>query len=549
MTAVKCPPRPLGLHWVEMSARHAEALEALPSLGWIDAPSPVEERAALAGELGLDAFFIKRDDRLGIESGLVGGTKLRKLDTLLAAAPWRDAPAWSSVGSIGSGHLVALTAAARRSRRRLRAHTFWVPPSPEVLEDLAFVASGPCELRFYPSRFALALGAPRALLATRDGDAAVVPPGASCPRAEAGVARGALELKRQIDAGLCPPPSHVFVPVGSGGLAVGLLAGLALAGVSCTLHGVAVVEWPVASERGLRARARRLLELLGASRDLALPALRVHRGLLGRGYGHATEASRAACARLAREGLGLEPIYSGKAVAAVVEVASELRGPVLFWLTPRARAPLPAADDWRERLPSALRRRLAEAEVAKRVTRRGAAVGATLAVVTAVVGARTCGYPDLPDGLAVLTRDAAAVLRAAIDAWIEPRPDRAAVDDVLRRIDRFLATQPAGVRRQVRAALALVEQSPLGLMGRWDRFSALERPRRVALIAALDARRGVAAEAARAARDLVMLGYYQRPESWGALGYRGPWVGPAARPDPYAVYRSDGAPPGFEASR
>jgi len=526
--------------------RRLQRLASLPRLGWVDAPSPVESLPGLAGEMGLDALWMKRDDALGLGLGLHGGTKIRKLDLLLAAPPWRDAPAWASVGAIGSGHLVALSAAARRLGRRLDARMFWEPPLPDLLQNLAYVASGPGELRFSGTRVALALRDPRALLAGRIGDAAVVPPGASCLQGHLGVALGALELKRQIDAGLCPSPAHVFVPLGSGGTVVGLMVGLALAGLRCTLHGVAAVERIFSTERSVRARVRRVLESIGAE-GTPLPTLRLHRGQLGRGYGVATPDALAACDRLAREDVGLEPIYSGKAMAGLRAAAPALRGDVLFWLTPRTAGPLPVAPDWRERLPRGLRGRLEAAERPPALARRRVLLGAAGLLAGAAV-LRTTGYPEVPGGVAVLPRGAVAVLRAALEVVIHPALSREAIADVVGRIDRFAATQPAAIRWQIAGAFALVEQSPLAFAGRWERFTELERPARLALLDALAACGGVSAEAGRCVRDLSMLGHYQRPESWGRLGYRGPWVGRAPRLDAYAVFCSDAPPPGFEAA-
>ena len=89
-----------------------ERLFALPRLGWIDEPTPVTP-AVVAGR----AVYIKRDD---LGAALHGSTKVRKLDALLAASPWADAPRFASAGAIGSGHLTALTAAAYVSARAVK---------------------------------------------------------------------------------------------------------------------------------------------------------------------------------------------------------------------------------------------------------------------------------------------------------------------------------------------------------------------------------------------------------------------------------------------
>lgn len=526
------------------AGRARERLVAIKRLGWVDAPSPVEALASRADELRLDALWVKRDDQLGAAAGFHGGTKIRKLDVVLAAPPWRDAPSWVSVGAIGSGNLVALTAAALKLDRRLRAHVFWEPPQPDHIENLAFVASGPTELVFSESRVSMALRHPRALLSKRIGHAAVVPPGTTCLEGEMGVALGAIELASQITAGLCPAPAHVFAPVGSMGTVAGLMVGLALAGIRCTVHGVAVVEHVFAPDAAVRAHAKRLLAALGAD-DVALPELRVHRDQLGRGYGIATKASLAECERSKRDDLGLEAVYSGKAMAGLRASAGALKGPVLFWLTPRRPGALPASPAWREKLPRALQRRLDAHDEGRAPSRRRFVLG-SIGAVAAVGLIRTSGYPDRPRGVTTLGRSAAASLRAVIEVAIAPPLSRASIDDAIVRVDRYVATQPRFIRMQIDGAFTLIEQAPSLILGRWARFSELPRAERVRV---LDALVGTpAAEAGRAVRDLAMLGHYQREESWSRLDYRGPWVGREARPDAYARYRSDGVPSGFEAT-
>jgi len=61
---------------------------------------------------------------------------------------------------------------------------------------------------------------------------------------------------------------------------------------------------------------------------------------LGPGYGHRTEAAESA-SRLAREraGLALDPVYTGKAMAALLGLEAEGAfgaGPVLYWHTHNA---------------------------------------------------------------------------------------------------------------------------------------------------------------------------------------------------------------------
>ncbi len=338
-----------------------EWLDGVPRLGWVDRPTRVTSLPALARRLGLSYLGVKRDDECG---PLMGGSKPRKLDYLLATPPWRDAPAWVSMGAIGSGHLVALAGAAERLSRSLHAHLFWEPLSAGVLDNLAFTAAHSARLSYHRSRAWLALSAPRLLVATEWAGAAVVPPGATCAPAMAGLVRAGLELADQVRAGELPEPERVYVPLGSGGTAAGLSWGFGLGGLRTVVHAVAVVERPLSPLPWLHSLQERLARWL-ASRGLTdvrlyrpVPVV-IDRSQVGPGYGVATRASESACALLSREGLGLEPVYTGKAFAALqADAAGRDRAErALFWLTAR-RGPLRRPVGWRDKLPGPLTRRL-----------------------------------------------------------------------------------------------------------------------------------------------------------------------------------------------
>ncbi|WP_437903122.1 pyridoxal-phosphate dependent enzyme [Sorangium sp. So ce327] len=336
-------------------------IDSIPRLGWVGAPSPVTALPRLASALGVEFLGVKRDD---LCEPLHGGMKMRKLDYVLAAPPFSTAAAWSAAGGIGSGNVAALVAAAQRLGRRVHAHLFWTDLSRGVLDNLAFTASGPASIRFYPSRLELALARPSLFLPLRardDDGAAIVPLGATSALGMLGAVRAALELGAQIRAGELPEPARVYVPLGSGGTAAGLAVGLALGGLRSRVVAVAVVERLLASRfrlRALTAELRAALARRGVAPVPPAAPIDVVHGYLGRGYGSPTPASLAACDALAAEGISLEPVYTGKAMAALMAHARERRlGPVLFWQTAR-REPLPRHDGFCERLPAALSRRL-----------------------------------------------------------------------------------------------------------------------------------------------------------------------------------------------
>jgi D-cysteine desulfhydrase len=151
-----------------------------------------------------------------------------------------------------------------------------------------------------------------------------------------------LELGWQVREGLLPEPSHVIVALGSGGTAAGMLLGMRAAGLRSRLVCVLVNDLTrVGARRVLRLahRTQRLLARRGATLPhvrISVADLLVRDDWLGAGYGHPTAAAGRATAAFAAQGVALDPVYTAKAAAGLMELNEhgELGpGPVLFWLT------------------------------------------------------------------------------------------------------------------------------------------------------------------------------------------------------------------------
>ena len=168
-----------------------------------------------------------------------------------------------------------------------------------------------------------------------------MPPGGSTPLGCVGYVRAALELRDQVIAGELPEPSHIVVALGSGGTAAGLLAGIRLSGLRSRLLCVVVSDAIRLEARSVARLARRTLRLL-AEHGAAAPAapaacaLRLERGWLGPGYGRSTPESEQAMELAERERVTLDPVYTAKAVAALLGLNASGafgEGPVLYWHT------------------------------------------------------------------------------------------------------------------------------------------------------------------------------------------------------------------------
>lgn len=150
----------------------------------------------------------------------------------------------------------------------------------------------------------------------------VLPVGGSSRLGIEGWVSAAEELAADVAAGRCPEPASIVVPVGSGGTAAGLVAGLPQAGLSSGVVGILVNDRTRINVPRMAARA---------ARAVALAPYTEHAEFMGNGYGHSTPEGEAALAEAAALGLTLEPVYTAKAWAAMR--ALHLPEPVLFWQT------------------------------------------------------------------------------------------------------------------------------------------------------------------------------------------------------------------------
>ncbi len=489
----------------------------------------------LARKIGVSWLGFKRDDLI---SQLHGGTKVRKLDYLLATEPFASAPGWASMGAIGSGHLVALTAAAKELDREIVAGCFWIPTSPRVIENLAFVAGHLTRMSYRHSRIGLALRYPSLLIGHDHASYPVIPPGASCAAGIVGIVRAGLELVAQVDAGILPPPDRIYVPLGSGGTVAGLALAFGMIGFRCEIRAVAAVERLFAHRRRIacliqRARAYLVDHGVTAAADAIAVPVHLDRTQLGRGYGYPTEAASDLCALLAETGLPLEVVYSGKAMAALAaDAGAGFSGQALLWVTPQSDSPLGAIDDWRTHLPRSLRIRLDdERGWARRRIFKVAALGGV-----GLLLAGRLSYTDFPQWNGETLSDCEAhFLLAVTRALLPPAADEGAFAQVPINVDHYVRHFTPELRRELHLALASIEHGTTVLTLRPSRMSALSPPSAVAYLEKLRNRGGLQRQLYRAVRDLCMLGYYQQTSTWLAIQYDGPMSRPVTRKSRYAV--------------
>jgi D-cysteine desulfhydrase len=325
--------------------RRQRAAPMLPRVALSDgAPTPVRRLSGLEQALGRDGLWIKDDGQLG---AFYGGSKLRKLELVLADALARGARTLITFGGTGSNHCLATALFGRRLGLDVVTVLLAQPASAEVDERRALLAATGAQIvvtRGLATEVVAAIwqfvrGVTRR---ARPRQPYVVAPGGSSPLGCVGMVDGALELAAQIEAGLVPEPRTIVVPFGSGGTTAGLVLGLRLAGLASRVVAVQVSDFPGTSKRivvALARRCARLVEPSGQKWGVKITAddFDVISDRDAIRYGHATAAGLRAQQMVAElEGVELDATYTAKAVAAIVAHA-DLPRPLLYWHTLNAR--------------------------------------------------------------------------------------------------------------------------------------------------------------------------------------------------------------------
>jgi len=285
---------------------HTTAIEPLPNL-----------TLALAGP----RIYIKRDDTLGLAGG---GNKTRKLEFLVADALAAGADTLITVGAVQSNHCrLTLAAAAREGLKCRLVLEERVPGSYRAdasgnnflfdlmgVERIKVVASG--------TDLGEAMTAIGADLAAEGRRGYVIPGGGSNPLGALGYVACANEiLDQSFDLGLAF--DHIVCASGSAGTHAGLLVGLSGRQAAIPLTGINVRRPRPEQEANVHALAAATADFLGLRRPIDRDAVTALDEWVGPGYSLPSDEMVEAVRMLARlEGVLLDPVYTGKAMAGLI---------------------------------------------------------------------------------------------------------------------------------------------------------------------------------------------------------------------------------------
>ncbi|HEX76835.1 MAG TPA: D-cysteine desulfhydrase family protein [Dehalococcoidia bacterium] len=309
------------------------AVEKLPRIRLGLYPTPLTEARHLSSILGGPRIFIKREDLSGLA---LGGNKCRKLEFILAEAKKRGANAAISTASSQSNFCLQLAAAARRlgmkpsfvlikgvhieTQGNLLLHNI-LDSDVEILEltdirdafgdivsekmervadDLRARGYNPFIMRHTIPDISAILGA----VAWVDAADELI-----------------TQLKEQnIDA------QYVVLANGGGGTQAGLALGSKYLGASYEVMGISVFNHTDAAVAAVIKNTDAVSDFLGLGVRVVPDELEINDSYIGEGYGIPTKECIDAIKLVAQtEGIFLDPVYTGKAMAGLIDLVKRGR--------------------------------------------------------------------------------------------------------------------------------------------------------------------------------------------------------------------------------
>lgn len=296
-------------------------LAIFPRRRYTEGKTPIERLHHLSKELGGPNIFIKRDDLLGLTSG---GNKTRKLEFLVADALEKGADTLITCGAVQSNHCrLTLAAAVKEGLKCRLVLEERVPGSynPKAsgnnflynllgVEKTKVVQAG-ADLLAEMQAFADELAAEG-----RKGY--IIPGGGSNEIGATGYAACAQEILEQtFDMSL--KIDYIITASGSAGTHAGLVAGFYGSNTNIPIIGVNVRQKKELQEENVYKLVKKTAERLGITAIIPREALRCYDEYVGPGYSLPTPEMIEAINLLAKlEGILLDPVYTGKAMAGLI---------------------------------------------------------------------------------------------------------------------------------------------------------------------------------------------------------------------------------------
>lgn len=298
-------------------------LARFPRRRYTAGPTPIERLPQFSAALGGPQIYIKRDDLLGLAAG---GNKTRKLEFLVAEALAQGADTLITCGAIQSNHCrLTLAAAVKEGLKCRLVLEERVPGSydPEASgNNFLYRLLGVEKVTVVPagSNMTKAMQEVSGELAAEGRRAYIIPGGGSNPLGATGYVACAQEIEAQIfEQGL--DFQYLLCASGSAGTHAGLVTGLYGCNMNIPVIGINVSRSKVSQEELVYGLVRETSRHVGLNFEIPREAVTCFDDYVGPGYSLPTPGMAEAVKLLARtEGILLDPVYTGKAMAGLIDL-------------------------------------------------------------------------------------------------------------------------------------------------------------------------------------------------------------------------------------
>jgi D-cysteine desulfhydrase len=283
--------------------------------------TPIEKLDRLSALLNGPEIYIKRDDLLGLAGG---GNKTRKLEFLVADALATGCDTLITVGAVQSNHCRLTLAAAVKEGMKCRLLLEQRVPNSYKQDatgnNFLFRLLGVESIRVVNLGVNLmAVMQEIAEEVDREGRKAyIIPGGGSNPLGALGYVACAEEILAQaFDMGI--QIDHIVCASGSAGTHAGLISGLTGDNCNIPLTGINVRRTRAEQEPIVHKLAEQTADLLGIKAGIPRAAITALGDWVGPGYSLPSPEMIEAVRMLAQvEGILLDPVYTGKAMAGLI---------------------------------------------------------------------------------------------------------------------------------------------------------------------------------------------------------------------------------------
>jgi 1-aminocyclopropane-1-carboxylate deaminase/D-cysteine desulfhydrase-like pyridoxal-dependent ACC family enzyme len=301
-----------------MRAELREAIARQPRVRLGSFPTPLEPLPRLTAALGGPQLFVKRDDLTGLA---FGGNKTRTLEFVLGDLLLHDPEVLVTGANIQSNWSRQAAAAAAKLGIPIvlvLRNTEMQEIQGNVLLDLWLGA----DVRFVSEpdvTFVVSQELDRVVDELRAEGRRAFKIDPWSPSAAVGYVAMVAELQEQCEA-LGIQPSRIWTAA-AGPTQSGVLLGTKALGWPLRVTGIAPIRWAGATMESRTAESANLAaRVLGLDLRITDDEVESTDAYIGPGYGRPSDAGLAAMRRLARtEGLLLDPVYTGKAMAALID--------------------------------------------------------------------------------------------------------------------------------------------------------------------------------------------------------------------------------------